>query len=429
MELEKTPDAINSIIKTINPIHKAFSKQNKDYNKYFLSLNLDVLNFVKTLNKLHKKKSTSSKLYESLYKKNESKKFTYEQDIINTFNKLKKMTDNKYLPKNLMDKFKFKFFDMEKTKKNENKKLVRNNANLKYIRNKIKVNDNFYYEITLDPGRYDPKYDLIFKKVPNVYIEKEKIKNKTYLCNDFNMRENYNNNKHKDEFNTKNSIKKITINSRFKENKFLSLNDIDKLRKFPSKNIISSNTTKNIKKTKIFSSSMINFKPSKMLTPKFQNINLRILNKTQGSAFFHNFNKKNKIYSADFKNTNFHLDSSNNQNEIQEKKNLNRCESCRNHIGIISFDKMTGREKKKVDFRADYRSSMYNTNYEMITPKYLRLKTKFQKFQNFKRYAVGKIIRNYYCFSPSDYFIFDINKKEKSSDKNYINNVNRKYNI
>ena len=88
MDKEKVPDPINSIIKTINPVHHAFSKQNKDFNKYFLSLNLDVLNFVKILSNLNKKKSTTSKLYESLYKKNETNKYVYEQDIQKTFNKL-----------------------------------------------------------------------------------------------------------------------------------------------------------------------------------------------------------------------------------------------------------------------------------------------------------------------------------------------------
>ena len=89
---------------------------------------------------------------------------------------------------------------------------------------------------------------------------------------------------------------------------------------------------------------------------------------------------------------------------------------------------MTGRKQKKVDIRADYRSSIYKPNYEIVTPKYIRRKTKLEKFQNFKRYAVGKIIRNYYCFSPSDYFIFDINKNNRTFDKNYINKINIKYN-
>ena len=121
MNFSKAPDPINSIIKTINPIHSSFSKQNKDYNKYFLSLNLDVVNFVKTLNQLDQKKSVPD-IYETLYKKNETNKYVYEQDIIKTFNKLKKLKDNKYLPKSLMDKFKFKYFGMEKPDKKEKKK-------------------------------------------------------------------------------------------------------------------------------------------------------------------------------------------------------------------------------------------------------------------------------------------------------------------
>ena len=437
MDKEKAPDPINSIIKTINPVHQAFSKQNKDFNKYFLSLNLDVLNFVKILSNLNKKKSTTSKLYESLYKKNETNKYVYEQDIQKTFNKLKKMKDNKYLPKNLLEKFKFKFIDLDKPKK-EKKKIMHDDQNLKYIKNKIKVNDNFYYEITLDPGRYDPKYNLIFKKTPNVYIEKEKKKKNTKINNDIDI--DMNREKEKEEKDIKyidnafNKYKKLIIKSRNKDNKFITIDDIDKLRKFNNNRIVSPNTTKNNKKTKIFSSSMINFKPNKILTPKFQNINLKILNKTQNSSFFQHLpsvSKKNKIHSADFKTQNFQFESSS-QNNLEEKKELNRCESCRNHVRIISFDKMVGREKKKrKDLRADYRSSssIYKPSYEIVSPRHIRIRTKFEKFQNFKKYAVGKIIRNYYCFSPSDYFIFDINKKNKSIDKNYINNVNRKYNL
>ena len=429
MNFSKAPDPINSIIKTINPIHSSFSKQNKDYNKYFLSLNLDVVNFVKTLNQLDQKKSVPD-IYETLYKKNETNKYVYEQDIIKTFNKLKKLKDNKYLPKSLMDKFKFKYFGMDKSDKKEKKKIVRDNDNLKYIKNKIKVNDNFYYEITLDPGRYDPKYNLIFKKIPDIYIEKEKSKrNFSLKKNTNNLKQNKKLNIFKDTQDTNNTIKKLNIKGINKAKKFISINDIDKLKKYEPKNIISSNTTTNNKNKKIFSSSMENFKPSQMLTPKFQNINLRILNKTHNSGFFPNFNKKNKIHSADLKNTNFHFES-NNRNDNEEQRTLNRCESCKNsHMRVFSFAKMTGRKQKKVDIRADYRSSIYKPNYEIVTPKYIRRKTKLEKFQNFKRYAVGKIIRNYYCFSPSDYFIFDINKNNRTFDKNYINKINIKYNI
>ena len=433
MYTQKAPDPINSIIKTINPVHPAFSKQNKDFNKYFLSLNLDVLNFVKTLNRLQKKKLSSSKLYELLFKKTDTNKYVYEQDIQKTFNRLKKMTDNKYLPKDLVDKFKFKSFDAnkkDKEDKNEAKKILHNDDNLKYTKNKIKINDNFYYEITLDPGRYDPKYNLIFKKTPNVYFVKEKLKRNESI--------------HKEKDNSKELAKikgksnKLTLKESNK-NKFISLNDLDKIRELSNKRLLSSNYTTinkdNVKK--VFSSSMINFKPNKIFTPSFQNINLQLLNKTQNSNFFDNLNSnynttsKLKFYSSNFKNQNYDYDSNNQNIILKERKKLKRSESCKNHIRIISFDKMVGRErKKKKDLRAEYRSSNRDINYDIVSPRLIRLRSKFQKFQNFKKFAVNKIIRHYNCFAPSDYFIFDINKKNKSIDKKeFISNVNIKYNL
>ena len=66
---------------------------------------------------------------------------------------------------------------------------------------------------------------------------------------------------------------------------------------------------------------------------------------------------------------------------------------------------------------------------ELFSPREIRLKLTKKKFQNFKKYAVNKIIRNYNYYSPRDYFIFDINEKNKKSDKKYINNIYTKYHI
>ena len=430
IDLDKAPDAINSIIKTINPVHPASSKQNKNFNKYFLSLNLDVLNFVKTLNRLQKKKLSSSKLYELLFKKIETNKYVYEKDIQKTFNKLYKMTDNKYLPKDLVDKFKFKSFYVDEDKKNkkETKKILHKNQNLKYAKNKIKINDNFYYEITLDPGRYDPKYNLIFKKTPNVYFKKEKLQRNETITKEKSSIKEINNSKEKGN--------KLFLKESNKS-KFISLNDIHRLKQFPNKRFISSNYSSYYKEKekKIFSSSMINFKSNNIFSPNFKKDNLQLLNKTQYSHFFDylsnsNAKSKLKLYSANYENPNYYYDLSN-QNEIEDKNNLKRSESCKNHMRIISFDKMIGREKKKKkDLRAEYRSSKYDMNYDMVSPKLIRLRKKFERFQNYKKFAVNKIIRHYNCFSPSDYFIFDINKKNRSIDnKDYISKVNIKYNL
>ena len=121
MDLYKTPDTINTLIKTINPVHEALSKQNKELNGYFLSFNLDVANFMKTLNKIHKRQNAPS-LYDTLYKKSDTK-YIYDKDIQKTFNKLRNMQENKYIPKELIDKFKFKF-DKDIKEKNKEKKFL-----------------------------------------------------------------------------------------------------------------------------------------------------------------------------------------------------------------------------------------------------------------------------------------------------------------
>ena len=450
--IEKPPDAINNIIKTINPVHQAYSKQNKDYNKYFLSLNLDVLNFMKTLNKLTKKKVSSS-LFETLYKKNDTNKFSYEKDILKTFNKLKNMKNNKFIPEDLNDNFKFKFkFNEKNTKK---KKTIKNNS--KNQRNKNKENDNFYYGITLDPGRYDPKYNLIFKRIPDVYFEKNKYNipnvnemSNTNIKNEQNFKENEINKENKDninqeknkvEINFKNKFRKINARGRNREQQLVYLSDIDKTRKDNISKLISSNTSIHNQNPniKIFYSSMINFQPSKILTPTFHNIDLHILNKSHNSSFYHNQNrnqnKKNtKIFSSDLQSPNFfHFPSTLNNTYFEEKEKaiLNRCKSSKiSNVKIFSFNKMKGRKKNLFGGKKLSRSSVYNPNYDFITPKQIKLKTKYEKLQNFKKYAVNKIIRNYYCFSPYDYFIFDINnKKNKTIDKNYIINIKKNYNI
>ena len=445
MDLFKKPDAINSIVKTIDPVHLAYSKQNKEYNKYFLSLNLDVLNFMKTLNKLHKRKKAPT-LYETLYKKNETNKYIYERDIQKTFNKLRKMTDNKYVPKELMDKFKF---NIDIREKKFNKKSSKKNDGTE-IRNKIKVNDNFFNEITLDPGRYDPKYSLIFKKTPNIYFEKYKqnnscdiiqLKNEDVTYNEIN-KENDALNKQKDKI--KEKLDKLNQKEKNidTDKKLLSLNDIDKFKKINNNSmnrIMSSNYSKGGEQNKkIFSSSMISFTPGELLQPKINTVNLKLFNKTQNSNFFQKINlkkNKNRKNSADAqsKKIEFNYISNKKNNTFIEEKmipKLDRCQSCKNsNMKIFSFNKMRSRKKNLFRVKQDSRRLIYSPDCEIYTAKEIKLKLKYEKFQNFKKYAVNKIIRNYNYFSPKDYFIFDINRKNKTNDKNYINNINEKYNI
>ena len=410
MFLDETPDTINTLIKTINPMHSSFSRQNKELNDYFLSFNLDIFNFMKTLNKLHKRQKSPS-IYETLFKKNDTK-YIYDKDIQKTFFKLRNMPDNKYIPKELMDKFEFKF-DKDKNEKNKEKKMYIQNK-VEKVKNKIKISDDFLNEITLAPGRYDPKYNLIYKKTPDIYFEK----NKHIILNDL-VSSKIDNEKKFGEINKKGK-------------NFLSLNDIDKLEKIDNKIISSSLKMKTPNQNKKnFSASMTNFKTNKLIQP-----NLKLLNKTQRSNFTSKINLKKS-----YKNSSLYLlnndlnffSNKNNNKFISEKKVLKRSKSCENsNKKIFSFNKMLGRKKNLFGIKAINISDLIfpkKPKREIFSPREIKLKLKKERFQNFKKYAVNKIIRNYNCFSPRDYFIFDINEKNKKNDKKYINNIYIKYQL
>ena len=418
MVLDKTPDAINSIIKTINPVHQALSRQNKLYNKYFLSFNSDISNFMKILNRLHKRKEAPS-LYETLFKKNETK-YAYEQDIHKTFKELRNMNTNKYIPKDLIDKFKF---DMGVEEKYQKKKIFRKNKN-KEMKNKIKFNDNYIHEIYLAPGRYDPKYNLIFKKTPNIYFDKSKKQKSSEIVLSKNEDE-----KENEKFKKTNPKEKNNIN----EKNFISFNRTDKFKKINPR-MKPLNLKNDINQyTKIFSSSVVNFKSNKLLQNKINNVNLKVFDKTLTSNFSQriNLNKKNKISFLYLRNNDFNYISNKKNNTFNgEKMTLNTCKSSKNsNKKTFSFTKTKSRNKNLSELKPISTSYINSPKSGIYSPKEIRLKLENKKFQNFKKYAVSKIIRHYKNFSPKDYFIFDINMKNKTKDKKYLNNIYNKYSI
>ena len=410
MVLDKTPDAINSIIKTINPVHQALSKQNKLYNKYFLSFNSDISNFMKILNRLHKRKEAPS-LYETLFKKNETK-YAYEQDIHKTFKELRNMNKNKYIPKDLINKFKF---DMGVEEKNQKKKIFRKNKN-KEKKNKINFNDNYLHEIYLAPGRYDPKYNLIFKKTPNIYFDKSNI----HKTSDIILSKNEDEKEHEK---LKKTYQKEKNNNTYEKN-LIPFNRTDKFKKINPK-IKPLNLKNDINQyTNIFSSSVINFKSNKLLQNKISNVNLKLFDKTLTSNFSQRnmLKKKDKISSLYLKNNDF--------NYISNKKNNTFCKSSKNsNKKTLSFTKTRSRNKTLSELKEISTSYLNSPKSGIYSPKEIRIKLENKKFQNFKKYAVNKIIRHYKNFSTKDYFIFDINMKNKTKDKKFLNNIYTKYSI
>lgn len=96
-------DSISSIIKSIEPIHYAYSKQNKDLNKYFLTINLNVINFIRTLDQLS---GTKTNFYhnDKKNKKSKTNRYMFDEDIKKTINRLERMNYNKYLPRTIYNK-------------------------------------------------------------------------------------------------------------------------------------------------------------------------------------------------------------------------------------------------------------------------------------------------------------------------------------
>ncbi len=221
----KHPDSISSIIKSINPYHYAYSKQSKKLNNYFFSLNLNVINFIKTLEKIN---NTKTKFYHQLkYNKNN------DDEIQKTFNRLEKLNYNRYLPSNLLNQIKMNNEEnIRKNKKYEIRKKNRVNS---------KLDDKFYYDTTLDPGRYDPKYNLVYKRIKDVYFDRPNTSTKKIYL------ENSNENK---KIKTKNKYKKLIIkdknNKELKENNIF--NNINRLSPVNSFSINKLNTKYKLKK-------------------------------------------------------------------------------------------------------------------------------------------------------------------------------------
>ena len=96
-----------------------------------------------------------------------------------------------------------------------------------------------------------------------------------------------------------------------------------------------------------------------------------------------------------------------------EKMTINSCKSSKNsNKKTFSFTKTRSRNKNLSELKPISSSYINSPKSGIYSPKEIRLKLENKKFQNFKKYAVNKIIRNYNYYSPRDYFIFDINEKK-----------------
>jgi len=376
----KKNDFTISVIKSIKPITFSYSKQGKDYEKYFSSSNL--VHLLKSIDKKAKIHTvfnsnflqTKEKSDKNFININIKSSFNYITDLssLNNFplSMIKKRKNyEEYLKKmhlfnELFYVTKDKLVDMEFRKKRAER------IKQKFESQKIN-NEN---DATLDPGKYHPKYDIIRKRYPVAFIgrsndeDKKNFKSKLKSI----VKENEN--------------KKINISSDvIYQNNSMPIKDKKEKNKYlPYKKINPSSTIyKSISEKKF---------------PTLEKIKIDDLNnRTMSKKFYPNKNKDiNLNENKKSKSKLFSMSSSDNINKI-------RCP--------IVFNKMPGRDRNVV-IMPNCRDVDYSPNYEIIRPHApeIAFKNRFD-LNKFKKYMTGKIIRSY-CLTPDKYFVFEINENK-----------------
>ena len=423
-------DNIITIVKTLKPIKNIYSKQNKDFDKYFHGLSLKYLvDHMKIQKKYNPYLNPGESLDEpdnnSIMNINFKSTFNYLDELnkVKSLPTIKKISNNIKIIKN-------------KTKGKKNKKILEKKkqdeiSNL--IRKKM-----WDENVTLDPGRYYPKYDYIRKKIPCAFIDKPKITEEDYIIQNEEKKEE-----------TEKKIKKEKINIQEKKEENDNINNKDIKNANPKNKIILNESDS--------SKILLDKINSNLDSPKKNNMNNR------SNILYPSANKKMKISqktdkfsssiikhqntASSWSNT-LELDSSKKLSEQYKTRDNNRNISLENSSKFnyystqkinfktnkryslknmsmsnlkcpIIFDKMQGRDElDELDkkSKAVYRIN-YNPDYNALRPHIPTIKFKsVRQYQDFKKYINGKIIRSYW-YNPQQYFVFEY-KENKENDMN-----------
>ena len=437
--LNPDKDHILSIVKSLRPIKDLYSKQNKDYDKYFRGSSLKDL--IRQM-KLKRNSSEFLKPGESL------KEITHEKTIMDinfksTFNYIEELSNLKNLPITLINKPVNQNTRNNKDKKESKKKIntLRINEHQKY-RNLLKAKKNWDIDVTLDPGRYHPNYDFIRRRYPCAYLGKPKNED-SFLNNTNNLEENKTS--QNNEVNKKEEDNKIYENK--EENNYFSqekiiknqnkknqiMNESISNKTFNDKNINNLEPLKklNFKKSNYFGLYKKNysrqFNSTSQHKDKFSS-NIKDQNTASSwnntmefdnSKKLSDHNKSKDKNKSIYNNSNIHFYSTQRGtcSLRKNKKELLKNSSMDNLKFPVIFDKMQGRERPifVLGTKENSRTS-YNPNYNIIRPHIPSFIFKSERRnQEFKKYMTGKIIRSY-CCNPEQYFVFEY----KDSKENEI---------
>lgn len=368
MSLKKFDDNFNAIVKSLKPIKYKFSKESLKHDEYFKKSSVKMLE--KNLNAPKKSPDNfyTSKLYKNLdYIYNLSNEpFDYAQNLKGEKNipiKIRKRGIN--FIKNLYNPE----FEEQKEENHllyeNNKKRNNNRFNIKQLN---KPKNIFKFKIfALDPGYYHPNYNYIKKRIPSIDFSKST-------------------NSHE-----KNDLAKI-----FEENKdFIEPQNINNINNITVKENINDNIMSNYY-NEIENDKLNIIKKDKSRNNLIDNLNYEtqmVLPIINGKEKEKEIKKKSFIKKIPY---------SKSQKIIPKK-------------GMISFKKMMGRyPTRKIFKKIDKIDNEYEPNYNSTLPHVRSFMFKSSgNEKNYKKYAIGKILRSYY-YNPNGYFVMDINNSNIS---------------
>ena len=367
MSLKKIDDNFNELVKSLKQTKYIFSKESLKHDKYFKNSNVEMLE--KNLNAPKKSPDNfyTSKLFKNLdniYNLSNAP-FDYAQNLkgekhipIKIRQKGVNFIKNLYNPE-FEEKKEENFILYDKYKKRNN-----NRFNIKQLNKTKKI---FKFKIfALDPGYYHPNYNYVKKRIPSIDFSKST-------------------NSHE-----KNDSAKI-----FEENKDYT----------PPQNVNNCTIKENIN---------MNVMKNYDNESESENEKLNILKK--------DISRNNVVDNLNYEAQTILpiISGKETEKEIKKKTYIKKLSYSKSQKmipkkGMISFKKMIGRyPPKKIFKQIDKIDNEYKPNYNCTLPHVRSFMFKSSgNEKNYKKYAIGKILRSYY-YNPNGYFVMDINNSNIS---------------
>ena len=432
--INRKKDNITLIVKSIRPINYLYSKQNKDYDKYFRGSCLK--NFVKQINS-QKKGDYFLEPGENINEFDDTNKKDSGIDFKNALNYFRELSGLKKLPFSKLNETIIKAGRKSETNKNSKNNKIKLNKisnekrkiNLYNIGNNIDPNNSTY------PGKYNPNYDYIKRRYPCAFFGRYKKEDNCLsqsMIEKNNIREKEKNRKDSEELNQEDNEEK-NIGTKTNKNYYNKKHKINK-----NLFISFSNKNNNFKQMRDSKYKQIKYKFVKTKSNDKEN-NKREQNKNKNIKYITHLKQKTSISSLKEGTISSWYQSNEFDKKTKMKKSssqlyktqrffrnnnlrLNDKYSSEDIKCLIKFDKMQGREKPAnfLQKRKEVSKISYYPNYNFIRPHIPTTIFKSErKYQEIKKYITSKIIRSY-KYNSGEYFVLDYNKNiENEKEEKY----------